>query len=322
MSTRAKIVWLDDNPGRESTATDLGAHFINVKGKDLAPEVRGLLDRSSPQLVIIDHVLDKGAADTHPLFLRGSTIAEAIKEKWPACAVVGVTNVDNLTGIDLRTKGTYDALFPFHNFAKYFTRLSGIARGFRLVARTDPEPQKLIRLLKSPNDEIERLRDSLTDDLKAPSQDASVASRMYRWVERLMDRPGFLFDSLWSATLLGLNEAGFDKVKRKFESARYTGVFARPDEHRWWSGGLSDRLYELRPPKPSELSWHVGRRLPGIKKEDFSSCYYCKEEFPETVAFLDEASSERRAMHLKCTATHPFHKRELYFEDIRIMRGK
>lgn len=322
MSTPKKIVWIDDNPGRESTAIDLGARFINVKGKDLGSAVKQLLDHRAPQLVIIDHVLDKAADSTNPLFLRGSTIAEAIKEKWPSCAVVGVTNAEKLTEIDFRTKGTYDALFPFQNFAKYFDRINVIARGFSLVAKTEPEIETLITLLKPPEDEVKRLLDVVTDDLKTPTQDASVASRMYRWVDHLMDRSGFLLDALWSATLLGLNEAGFEKVAHVFEKAKYRGVFARPDEPRWWSRGLSDRLYQQRAPEPGELSWHVGRRLPGIKKEHLSFCYCCKKEFPETVAFLDEISSERRAMHLRCTELHPLYKRELYFEDIRIMRGE
>lgn len=317
-----RIIWIDDNPGRESTATDLGSEFINVHGKDLAPVVDRLLTGDCPDLVIIDHVLDKTASGTNPIFRKGSTIAEAIKAEWPFCPVVGVTNIDNIAAIDVRTKETYDALFRFHHFAKYFDRIKGIARGFTLVTKTDSHVRKLIQLLKPPKDEFERISAALSDDLKKPTQDASVASRMYRWVERLMDRPGFLFDELWSATFLGLNEEGFAKVISHFEGASYGGSFLRPDEPRWWSSRLSDILYELCPPEVGELSWHVGRRLPGIKRSHFSSCYYCKDEYPETVAFLDEASSERRAMHLRCTVLHPRYKRELYFEDIRMMRGE
>jgi hypothetical protein len=321
MSSPRKIIWIDDNPTRQSTASDFGARFVNVRGKDLALELRKFLDGHPPKLVIIDHILDK-TTDSHPVFLRGSTIAEAIKEKWPFCPVVGVTNADKLKEIDLRTKEAYDALFPFVNFGKYFDRIRGIARGFALLAKTDSDIQTLIRCLKPADDEIPRVLDALTDDLKGSTPDASVASRIYRWVEHLMERPGFLLDRLWSATFLGLNETGFDRVAASFQQAKYSGVFERPDEPRWWSRGLSDRLYRLCQPGPGELSWQVGRRLPRIKKEHFSSCYYCKQEFPEIVAFLDEARMEQRPMHLRCTVLHPLHKRELYFEDIRMMRGK
>jgi hypothetical protein len=322
MKKRDKIVWIDDNPDRQSTAKDLGANFVNVKGEDLALVLNKVLESPPPQLVIIDHVLDKVGANKHRILLKGSTIAEGLKEKWPACAVVGVTNADNLKGIDIRTEGTYDALFPFQDFKKYFDRIGGIADGFALLAKKRLTQRALVKLLKPPEDEIPRLLDALDDDIKARLQDVSSPSRFYRLVERLLERAGFLYDALWSATFLGVNEAGFAKVADAFELAKYKGVFARPDDTRWWSGALASQLYKLCSPQAGELSWHVGRRLPGIKKEHFSSCYFCKEDYPETVAYLDQASEEQYAMHLKCTEPHPLHKRELYFEDIRVMRGR
>jgi hypothetical protein len=321
MNKRQKIIWIDDNPDRQSTARDLGASFVDVKSKDLAPVLKTLLEGPSPQLVIIDHVLDKAARDTHVILRKGSTIAEGLKEKWPGCAVVGVTSARNLRDIDLRTMGTYDELFPFEDFKKYFDRISGIAEGFRLLEKKRPRPQTLVKLLKPPDDEVQRLLDALNDDLKTGSQDASLASRIYRWVGRLMERPGFLYDALWSATLLGLNGTGFANVRDTFETAKYSGVFARPDDARWWSAALSAKLYKLCTPQAGELSWHVGRRLPGIKKEHFSICHRCKESYPEIVAYLDAATKEKHAMHLKCTVPHPLYGRELYFEDIRMMRG-
>src|SRR5208337_2961213 len=200
MNKREKIVWIDDNPDRQSTAEDLEAAFVDVKSRDLAAVVKSLLEGPAPQLVVIDHVLDKAGRDTHPILLKGSTIAEGLKEKWPGCAVVGVTNAPNLTDIDVRTMGTYDELYPFQEFKKYFDRISGIAKGFALLEKKRPKPQALVKLLKPPGDEVQRLLDALNDDLKTASQDASVASRIYRWVGRLMERPGFLYDALWSAT--------------------------------------------------------------------------------------------------------------------------
>jgi len=318
--SKSKMVWIDDNPGRATTADDLGAEFINVKGKGLAIEVQKLLAGRAPSLLIIDHVLDK-AADTHPLFQKGSTIAEAIKEKWPSCPVIGVTNANTITDIDVRTKSTYDALFPFHNFGMYLDRINGIARGFTQASRAGSDVDELLALLKAPSNELPRLREALSDDLKTRTQDASVASRLHRWIDRLLGRPGFLYDDLWTATFLGLTEDGFNKVRSAFDKAKYSGIFTRPNEPRWWASKVSEILYKVAPPAAGELSWQAGRRLPKVRHEHFSSCHYCKEEFPEIVAFLDEASDERRAMHLKCTILHPRFTRELYFEDIRMMRG-
>jgi hypothetical protein len=136
-----------------------------------------------------------------------------------------------------------------------------------------------------------------------------------------MSRAGFLYDKLWSATALGLNETGFDKVVDDFDSAKYKGVFYRDNDPRWWTSHLMSSLYKICKPQSGELSWQVGRRLPSIKTQDYSRCYVCNNEFPETVAYLDSASSERRPMHLGCTVLHPRYKRELYFEDVRMLRG-
>lgn len=325
MSTSRKIIWIDDNPGRSPTAIDVEAVFINVKNKDIAQEVEKLFKGPPPSLVILDHILDK-TSTTNPMFQKGSTIAGAIKEKWPFCPVVGITNDDNLDDIDLRTKHTYDVLFPFHNFKKYLKRIDAIKTGFALVTRTKAKTaRKLVQLLKPPVDNLERLVAALPDDLKEKeySNDASVASRLRDWVAHLIERPGFLFDRLWAATFLGLTEEGFVSVEKGFLRGRYVGVFEYEDEPRWWVSRLSSLLYKQCSPEANELSWHTGRRLPGIKKQYFSRCYVCDDGSPpETVACLDVATTQRYAMHLKCTEFHPHYKRELYFEDIRIMKGR
>ena len=66
---------------------------------------------------------------------------------------------------------------------------------------------------------------------------------------------------------------------------------------------LASELYKLCGPQPGELSWHVGRRLPGIKKEHFSFCYYCKKDYPETVAYLIRPAKS----NMQCILNVPSH---------------
>lgn len=312
-----RIIWVDDNPARERVAKELHAKFVNGHRARLEPLIENLLNGAKPRLVILDHILDK-TASTNPVFMRGSTIAEAIKEKWPDCPVVGVTNIANLEDIDSRTQRTYDALFRYYNFSEYLDRIRSIANGFAAITRSRPSDESdLVGLLKAPEQEFDRLVAALPDELKQ-TLDASVASRLYRWINHLFERPGFLFDQLWAATLIGINEQGWDAVVEQFEKATYKGVFANEDEPRWWSRDVTTVLFKLSEPQPGQLSWHVGRGL--VRAEYYSRCYRCGREYPETVAYLDSESDERRAMHLDCTTLHPHYKRELYFEDIRMMR--
>jgi hypothetical protein len=320
LKTEGRIVWIDDNPDRRVTAENLRATFIDVKGKNLANVVAALFRKNQPRLVIIDHILDKTTSDD-PLLQRGSTIAGGIKEKWPLCPVIGVTNANQVDDIDIRTKLAYDDLLPYANFSKYFDRISRIAQSFARIAKSEfSKPAEVLVLLKPPKDQEIRLEAALPDDIKSSPTDPSTGSRLYRWVNYLLDRPGFLYDAIWSATFLGLNQEGFKKVLGAFRSAEYSGVFNRSTDRRWWVSSLSHILYTKVPPQPGELSWHVGRRLPKINKSHYSKCYACGDEYPETVAFLDASTDEQSPMHLKCTALHPRYKRELYFEDVRIMR--
>jgi hypothetical protein len=322
MSTSKKIVWIDDNSGRKRTADDLDAEFLDVHGKDITRTIEELLNRAQPSLVLLDHILDK-TTTTNPLYQRGSTIAEAIKERWPSCPVVGVTNADNEKTIDVRTRQTYDAFFPFSRFANYLEQIEAIKNGFAVLAKLKADSASdLVHLLNPPKDEVDRLVDALPGDLKKAFGDASLASRLYAWVDKLIDRPGFLYDTLWAATFIGLTESGFLKVSDNFDKGKYTGIFAWDDEPRWWSSRLAELLYKCSEVESGTMSWHLGRRLPGIKEEHHSRCYVCRKAYPETVAYLDSESNERRAMHLDCTVLHPAFKRELYFEDIRMMKGK
>jgi CheY-like chemotaxis protein len=327
MKIKRQIIWIDDEPNRKKTAdllnesSTIPVDFRSMKNKDLAKEVEKILEGPQPSLVVLDHILDQTATST-ALLRRGSTIAEAIKERWPTCPVIGVTGVDR-NQIDVRTQETYDDLFESVNFGQYYERIDAIARDFAKIARRKPKSvSDVVDLLQPPKEEVPRLEAALPQDL-TKTRDGSVASRLYRWVSHVLrGRPGFLYDELWSATLLGLNETGLKRVERLFNSALYAGVFAVMNEPRWWKTKLSDILYARIPPDKGELSWHVGRRLPGIRSEHFSKCYVCKQDYPDTDAFLDTATDERRAMHASCTILDPRFKRELYFEDLRVMRGE
>jgi len=321
MSKPKKIIWIDDNPQRRRTAEDVGATFFNVRNQDLATTIEKLLAKAPPSLVIIDHVLDK-TATKNPLFQRGSTIAEALKEKWPSCPVVGVTNIGQIDHVDQRTRHTYDLFVPFDRFANYLERIESITNGFAVIGKKPPaRSSEIFKLLKAPAHEFDRLLAALPEYLYDAELDASMASRLNKWVGHLMERPGFLYDDLWSATFLGLNMVGFRKVEELFLKARYKGLFSTDGSPRWWTNQLKELLYKISPPNAGGYSWNAGRTLPGIiDRRHYSQCFVCDDDFPETVANIDSRSDVRHAMHLKHTILHPDFRRELYFEDMRILK--
>lgn len=322
MSNTNKIIWIDDNPDRAKTSVDIGAEFIDVNRK--AGNIEEILQiffaEGEPSLVILDHFLND-ASSTNQLFQRGSTIAEAIKEQWPNCPVVGITNYD-VAGINERTRHAYDELFAFEKFGDHVEFLKALGGDFDCVeTATEDDPKSIVKLVKPPKEEIPRLVDSMPTPLKGDQIGQGYSSLYYEWVRKIKDKPGFLYDDLWAATFIGLNVDGFAKVKGLFEGAMYDGIFSDGVAERWWQFSLREILYDKVRPNSGEYSWQVGRRLTN-DEADYSVCHNCDGAFPETVAYLDATSAERQPMHLNCTALHPRFNRELFFEDIRIMAEK
>jgi hypothetical protein len=319
-----RFFWIDDDPGRKRFADDLGATFVDARSANFAEELNSVLSGRAPHLVVLDHFLRNVKVEDR-MYTRGSTIAEAVKEKWPSCPVVGITANTNDSKITRRTRLNYDELFHSYRFLEHRNKIKAIADGFANVSRKEQlDAQTLINLLRGLKKDEPRLVAALPSELKSSTIDEGSISTFYGWVRHLIERPGFLFNPLSSATFLGLNEKGFRKIEEQFEKARYKGIFHNDDEPRWWANRLAEILFEKAAPGPADMSWDVGRKLDGISGDDYSRCYRCRKMTPppETVAFLDRESDEQRAMHIECTVLHPNFKRELYFEDVRMMVGE
>jgi hypothetical protein len=135
-----------------------------------------------------------------------------------------------------------------------------------------------------------------------------------------MVRPGFLYDRLWVATLIGIKESSFHKVEDTFKPAMYKGVFADSVEPRWWKASILEIL--SKEVAESGLSFEKGRKLDRIEKKDYSKCHEDGSDYPETVAFEDETpSSKRYAMKLQNTVAHPLYSDMLFFDEIRLYKS-
>lgn len=320
MSYLDQIVWIDDNGDRRVIAESVGAIFVHLglDTPDIDAKLEEFLTGQKPKLVILDHFLDPPESQ---IYKRGSTIAEAVKDKWPACPVIGITAAD-LSGINERTRGAYDEFFDYTRFKDHLGQIEVIAHGFQTVAGNAPLDQnKVLSLLNAPKGDGERLIGAMPDLLRKMEEDSSRPSVVYEWIQHLYQRPGFLYDTLWTATFVGLTIEGFAKVEERFREGLYSGVFGRAEDKRWWSNELSRLLYSFVSGSSDGSTWNAIRSYEGLDEGDFSKCRKCGKDFPETVGFEDSESDNRYAMHLECTVLHPAYKRELFFEDIRMMDG-
>lgn len=321
-----KGTWIDDDPRRENGVTEVGRAgklditFMSVRGTSLGAKVGEMLNGPQQDVVVIDHFLNN-AELVEGIGARGSTVADIIRDKWPTCPIIGVSAAQKVGRARALSKNQYDALYSYLSLKSVADYLPIVAAGFRSAAECIGENEIcLISLLEAPEGEDEVIRATMPEDLRAELDDDTLPGRLFRWVhDTLLGRPGLTYDRLWAATLFGIKQDSLDKVSGLLEGALYRGVFRKPHQPRWWRDTLKTTIYAGTEAEVHELPWEAARRLPGISADDYSKCASCGKDLPDTVAFVDVASEERRQVHRRCTRPHPGRKKEPFFEEIRVM---
>jgi len=326
MKPSGRILWVDDNPDRKKRAsqleeaTGIQVQFVSVQGKNMQEELPTIRDNPQPSLVIIDHVLND---TTSPEWVRlGSSLAGLFRETWTGCPVFGITAAGNLGGIDFE-RYAYDELIDYDMFSAYVQYIPNVIDGFRKCGRV-VNIDEWISLLKPPKDEVDRIKACMPHETKTDLEKSGFANRAYRWFRhRFYMMPGFLYDRDWVATFAGVRKDAIGKYLRHFGGARYNGIFDDPDHPRWWKAKLYQLVYAKwrKGEAPGRVTQEVATQVLHVTKKDQSACYACKEDWPDTIAYVDESdTATREQMHLRCTVAHPLYRYEPMFEEMRVMR--
>lgn len=323
MSRKFTFFWIDDSPERRKVAKSMAEAlnvdiiFFGLNKKNVVDELETILKNQEPDLILMDHRLNLADSDT---VATGSSATAIVREKWYLCPIVSITNIEK-NEMDSRHRSAYEDIFPGYRIAKNYDRIKSIATGFNALRKNYPKSYNdILDHFKSPENEKSKMTKILPIKIKENLDDKSLLVEIYRWYKSiLLQRPGFLYDRIWTSTLLGLNPAGFQKVETNFKSAKYQGIFANDLDERWWKSDilsiLGRRTNELG------LPWVIGRTLVDKKKAYISKCYVSKKEFPETVAATDTTNdAEWHPMKLKYTESHPYFENMLFFEEMRIMK--
>jgi CheY-like chemotaxis protein len=321
MRAKYKFLWIDDAKDRKNSLDTLkkrlsaDGEFLYVSEKNITDEVDKVLSKSKFDLILIDHFLDNAKIK------MGSTMAEYIREQRPDCPIVCVTAAGRATDIDFHKKSIYEDIFEVSSISNHYNTILSIAESYRKLVRKRPQKNDdLIKLMKVPKDVIEQIAIIIPEDIKRNYKDKSLLINISKWIRHeLMSRPGFLYDDLWTATLIGIKKESLPKVKPLFEEAKYKGLFTDEDHPRWWQYKVRQLIYSIFPDDKNNFPWILGHGLENITTRDHSICYVCEKEFPETVGYTDEAANKLVPMHLRCSSIHPNFEVTLHFDDSRIM---
>ncbi|WPG38513.1 hypothetical protein [Variovorax sp. EBFNA2] len=300
---KIKIIWIDDlrakvedyraviEAGSGKTTAEL--EFVEAKG-DVLDLLEKLVERvrvKPPQLFIIDQVFNLQLA----IKLKGSSVANLLRNTFPNIPMVCVTGMLDSKHFDQEDISEFTSIFSYQDLNGNIEEIFAIAIDFPKLHTNDPNVRgHVIRLLKAPSRDKTDLERCLPEEFQSQKLFSTTPHRIGRWINSvLIGRPGFLYDRLHAATLLGLTEKGFGKVENIFEKAKYKGIFSTEAEPRWWASELQRILFTVVKESGFSAPQALGRKLAGITKRDFSICYIsgAAEPAPEAVAATDVTST-------------------------------
>jgi hypothetical protein len=314
---KLRIIWIDDiedkvevyRPVIEGGIKNISAKLEYVKAKsDVLEVLEDLVAKEKskpPNLFIIDQVFNLQLA----IKLKGSSVANLLRNTFPNVPMVCVTGLLDSKHFDQEDLSEFTALYSYQDLAVHLEEIFTIAVDFPKL-RTDAANVRshVISLLKAPSRDQVDLERCLPAEFQSKKIFSTTPHRIGRWVKsNLIKNPGFLYDRLHAATLLGLTLKGFEKVEPIFEKAKYKGVFATNTEPRWWISELQ-RILSLKQASSSYSSPQLmGRKLPGVNKRDYSACYISQtvEPPPDVVVATDVTTTARVVVRREFAQPHP-----------------
>ncbi len=194
---------------------------------------------------------------------------------------------------------------------------------------------KLIDLLHPPEEERNKIRGLLPHVLKTKKYRnvntetlAGKSLEYAKWVRNIfMKNPGFVYNSKFSAILLGMTHTAFTNRINAFKPALYDGIFSNTNREKlWWK----IRLYDILSQKASERHANLSLTTNFLKelsidvfklqKDEIAKCVVCDEKYPDAIGSrLDE--DEREPVHLGCSCENPNDEMMLYFDEIRLIES-
>jgi CheY-like chemotaxis protein len=331
-----RIVWVDDDPNNIEITKNLKA-----KRKELEIEFISQLNQFE-NFLAKQEVVDLFLVDDR-LFLRsessfnrrGLSVVAQIREKFPEIPVYMFSAVKEESGIYANlaeaAKSLADRILELKDIQRegheilYYDSID-----YRKIRESPRESVKnLLGLLNAPEDDHERIISALPESLKSGLSSQHVATRaegnviaFAKWVKRVFLRlPGFVYSSLYSATMLGITEESFRSIESKFKEAKYTGVFEKTSPSLWWSSELRNILFRLACSKEPKSDITDPRKLTPqlfrLKDSQMSRCTVCGEKYPETVGINKDDENDLKPVHYRCSIPHPIKTRVLYFEEAR-----
>lgn len=248
--------------------------------------------KDNPDLILLDFDLSEPLNDI-VIGVSGAILATALKEGLQDVPIILFTR-ENVFNRDIYSPQVLssidDTIFKSDVFKKHINLLYSLAVGFKKLRDTKSKKwPNLIKALKAQKSDYDDLK--LSNPPITSGRDWKV-SEATDWILKILIKyPGILYDSVHSATLLGISEKEFlsDEIQRIFAKAKYSGIFSI-EKDRWWRSKLREIAFLKMNKEERELYLRNGFPLvlKRIKKKKvkLSECIFSGKSPTETVCYI------------------------------------
>jgi len=334
-----KIIWIDDDIDHKEDAKNIESRRKNLKIIFITPfEFEKILEEESDVdlFLVDDRLLSRRRKPLPALFKRhGLSVAAQIREKFPEIPIYLFSaykeGIGIYTTLAEAAESLADDIFDFktiqrkgHNILYYD------ALDYRRIRESPRESvDSLLNLLNAPEIDHEKIVSALPESLKNGLSPITEKERALgnaiafgKWTKRIfLKLPGFVYNSLYAATKLGITEETFIELSREFENARYNGIFAKTSCKLWWDSKLREIIFELaaeRIPDDETTDLRVlTKKIFSLDDSKISRCIVCGDKYPETIGINKDDENDYQPVHYRCSEPHPKKTRLLYFEEPR-----
>ena len=261
-------------------------------------EIGALLNEvkaENPELILVDYDLAK-PKDGLLIGVSGAALSTALREEFSVVPIVLFTKIDFL-GIQKLNPKVLSSLDEtiyksdvFKEDGENLDLLHKLAIGYKQLRNTESKSwDNLLRIIGAHKIDYDVLKLSEPPTISESGWSVFDAADWIR--NTLIKYPGILYDSVSSATFLGISKDAFisDPIQELFSDAKYSTVFA-PKEGRWWKSKLQEIAESIMEEHERDLVVRKGFPLAWERINDNqierSKCVFCGESPSEWVCYI------------------------------------
>jgi len=249
----------------------------------------------NPELILVDYDLTKPKDDLL-IGMSGAALSTALREEFQDVPIVLFTKIDFLRIQKLNPKvlsSLDETIYKsdvFKEDGKNLDVLHKLAIGYKELRNAESKSwDDLLRIIGAYEIDYDFLKLSEPPSISESSWSVFDAADWIR--NTLIKYPGVLYDSVNSATFLGISKDAFlsNPIQELFSDAKYSTVFA-PKEGRWWKSRLQEIAESIMEENERDLVVRKGfpqawERINNDQIEK-SKCVFCGKTPAEWVCYI------------------------------------